>query len=167
MKWLEALKIFNRDHKGTWCIPKKGTPEYKTVVDIMNGKHMRRQEIQGSGLIDVFGELYNKNKAFKEKKKARFDAFMKRADAIIAKQAEDAKKAEVASTPVVGSGKRKSMKGGRKGIGQLFREGLKKTVELKKLGELEQAKSVKQFQAKNAETSVVGSGKRRGRPKSN
>ena len=40
MKWLDALKIFNRDHKGTWCI----------LVDIMNGKHMRRQEtIQGSG----------------------------------------------------------------------------------------------------------------------
>ena len=65
----------------------------------------------------------------------------------------------------VGSGKRKSMNGGRKGIGQLFREGLKKTVELKKLGELEQAKSVKLLQ--HAETPVVGSGKRRGRPKSN
>ena len=61
--------------------------------------------------------------------------------------------------------KSKPMKGGRKGIGQLFREGLKKTVELKKLGEIEQAKRVKQFQAKNAEAPVVGSGKRRGRPK--
>jgi hypothetical protein len=55
------------------------------------------------------------------------------------------------------------MKGGRKGIGQLFREGLKKTVELKRLGELEQAKSIKQLQ--HAEAPVVGSGKRRGRPK--
>ena len=73
-----------------------------------------------------------------------------------------------ASASVVGSGKRKSMKGGRKGIGQMFREGLRKTVELKKLGELEQAKNVKLFQAKNAEAQVVGSGKRkraRGRPK--
>ena len=53
MNWLQALKIFNKDHKGTWCIPKKDTPEYKTVVDIMNGKHMRRQEkIQGSGIIN-------------------------------------------------------------------------------------------------------------------
>ena len=50
MKWLDALKIYNKDHNGAWCIPKRGTPEYKTVVDIMNGKHMRRQEtIQGSG----------------------------------------------------------------------------------------------------------------------
>ena len=59
------------------------------------------------------------------------------------------------TAPVVGSGKRKSMKGGRKGIGQLFREGLKKTVELKKLGEIEQAKRIKHFQAKNAEAPVV------------
>ena len=53
MKWLEALRIFARDHPGKWCIPKRGTPEYQTVVDIMNGKHMRRQEkIQGSGIIN-------------------------------------------------------------------------------------------------------------------
>ena len=53
MKWLDALRIFNKDHTGTWCIPKRDTPEYKTVVDIMNGKHMRRQEkIQGSGMIN-------------------------------------------------------------------------------------------------------------------
>ena len=58
------------------------------------------------------------------------------------------------TAPVVGSGKRKSMKGGRKGIGQLFREGLKKTVERKKLREREQAKSIKQFRAKNAEAPV-------------
>ena len=113
MKWLDALKIFNKDHQGAWCIPKKGTPEYKTVVDIMNGKHMRRQEIQGSGLIDVFGELYNKNKAFKEKKAARFDAFMKRADANIAKKNADAA-AAAAAAPVVGSGKRRGRPKGSK-----------------------------------------------------
>ena len=53
MKWLDALRIFNKDHPGKWCIPKSGTPEHQTVVDIMNGKHMRRQEkIQGSGMIN-------------------------------------------------------------------------------------------------------------------
>ena len=115
MKWLDALKIFNRDHTGKWCIPKKGTPEYQTVVDIMNGKHMRRQEkIQGSGLFDVFGKLYNMDKARKDKQKAGTAAFMKRADAIIAKKAEDAKKAEVASTPVVGSGNRRGRPKGSK-----------------------------------------------------
>ena len=113
MKWLDALKIFNKDHQGAWCIPKKGTPEYKTVVDIMNGKHMRRQEIQGSGLIDVFGELYNKNKAFKEKKAARLDAFMKRADANIAKKNADAAAAAAAAAPVVGSGRRGRPKGSK------------------------------------------------------
>ena len=43
MKWLDALKIYNKDYNGAWCIPKKDTPEYKTVVEIINGKHMRRQ----------------------------------------------------------------------------------------------------------------------------
>ena len=31
MKWLAALQIFNKD-----------IPEYKVVVDSVNGKHMRR-----------------------------------------------------------------------------------------------------------------------------
>ena len=44
MNWLQALKIFNKDHTGAWCIPKHGTPEYKTAVDIMNGKHIRRTD---------------------------------------------------------------------------------------------------------------------------
>ncbi len=119
MKWLDALKIYNKDHNGAWCIPKRDTPEYKTVVDIMNGKHMRRQEkIQGSGLIDVFGDLYNKNKAFKEKKaadrKASLDAFMKRADANIAKKKADAAAAAAAAAaPVVGSGRRGRPKGSK------------------------------------------------------
>jgi hypothetical protein len=35
MKWLEALKVFNQG-KGTWCIARKGTPEYDEVKRIMN-----------------------------------------------------------------------------------------------------------------------------------
>lgn len=35
MKWVEALKIFNRG-KGMWCIAKKGSPEYDEVKKIMN-----------------------------------------------------------------------------------------------------------------------------------
>ena len=116
MKWLDALRIFNRDNPGKWCIPKTGTPEYQTVVDIMNGKHMRRQEkIQGSGIIDILGEAYIKNKAAKEKKaadrKAGLDAFMKRADANIAKKNADA--AAAAAAPVVGSGRRGRPKGSK------------------------------------------------------
>ena len=72
MKLLGALKIFNRDHQGAWCIPKRDTPEYKTVVDIMNGKHMRRQgKIQGSGFMDHVVDIYNKSKAKKDKDAAR------------------------------------------------------------------------------------------------
>lgn len=40
-KWIEALKIYNRN-KGMWCLPKKGTKEYKKVMDIMN--NMVKQE---------------------------------------------------------------------------------------------------------------------------
>ena len=66
MKWLDALRIYNKDHNGAWCIPKRDTPEYKTVVDIMNGKHMRRQEkIQRSGrseINDYFLKKFNPKK---------------------------------------------------------------------------------------------------------
>ena len=117
MKWLDALKIFNRDHTGKWCIPKKGTPEYQTVVDIMNGKHMRRQEkIQGSGFMDHVVDTYNKYKAAKEKKeadrRAPYDKLLKRTNANIVKKADDEKKA-VAPTPVVGSGRRGRPKGSK------------------------------------------------------
>ena len=33
-KWLRALKIFNKGRK-KWIVPKKGTPEYKKVKQIM------------------------------------------------------------------------------------------------------------------------------------
>lgn len=35
MKWIEALKLYNKG-KGMWCIAKKGTPEYDEVKKIMN-----------------------------------------------------------------------------------------------------------------------------------
>ena len=101
MNWLQALKMFNKDHKGTWCIPKKDTPEYKTVVDIMNGKHMRRQEeIQGSGFMDHVVDIYNKSKAKKDKDAARIRQIQD--DYRARKAAEKA----TASPPVVGSGRR-------------------------------------------------------------
>ena len=34
MKWIEALKEWNKD-KGTWCIPRKGSPEYDQVRALM------------------------------------------------------------------------------------------------------------------------------------
>ena len=118
MKWLDALRIFNRDNPGKWCIPKTGTPEYQTVVDIMNGKHMRRQEkIQGSGIIDVFGKLYNMNKEKKDKKAARVRQIQDEYRALKAAEKAAAAAPVVASTPVVGSGKRRGRPKGSKNKG--------------------------------------------------
>ena len=115
MKWLDALRIFNRDNPGKWCIPKTGTPEHQTVVDIMNGKHMRRQEkIQGSGLFDVFGKLYNMDKAKKDKKAARVRQIQDEYRALKAAEKAAAAAPVVASTPVVGSGKRRGRPKGSK-----------------------------------------------------
>ena len=115
MKWLDALRIFNRDNPGKWCIPKTGTPEHQTVVDIMNGKHMRRQEkIQGSGLFDVFGKLYNMDKERKDKKAARVRQIQDEYRALKAAEKAAAAAPVVASTPVVGSGKRRGRPKGSK-----------------------------------------------------
>jgi len=36
MKWVEALKQWNaRSNSGTWCIPRKGSPEYLEVRELM------------------------------------------------------------------------------------------------------------------------------------
>jgi hypothetical protein len=43
--WLSALKEYNRG-KSSWCIPKKGTPEYKKV---RLSQTMKRSEKDKSG----------------------------------------------------------------------------------------------------------------------
>lgn len=35
MRWVEALRIWNAKSGGTWCIPRKGSPEYDAVKKIM------------------------------------------------------------------------------------------------------------------------------------
>ena len=35
LTWIEALKKFNTDKGGKWCVPKKGTEEYKKVKSMM------------------------------------------------------------------------------------------------------------------------------------
>ena len=106
MKWLDALKIFNRDHTGKWCIPKRDTPEYQTVVDIMNGKHMRRQEkIQGSGMInDWLKKISAKTRARESNEwRASHPQYFVQAPKTVVP----------ASTPVVGSGRRGRPKGSK------------------------------------------------------
>jgi hypothetical protein len=39
MKWVEDLKKFNAG-KEPWCIPRKGTREYKEVLSIMTGGNL-------------------------------------------------------------------------------------------------------------------------------
>ena len=36
MRWIEALKIYNKDKM--WCVPRKGTPEHAAVLTIMKGE---------------------------------------------------------------------------------------------------------------------------------
>ena len=67
----------------------------------------RPKKIQGSGLMDVIGDKYIKYRAKKDENAKKDKEILARYhDNRIAKEASDA------SAPVVGSGKRKSMKGG-------------------------------------------------------
>ena len=39
MRWIDAVKIWNQEHnKGTWCMPRRGSPEHARVKAIMEGK---------------------------------------------------------------------------------------------------------------------------------
>ena len=35
MRWIDALRIWNQDNGGKWCIPRSGTPEHAQVLEIM------------------------------------------------------------------------------------------------------------------------------------
>lgn len=96
MKWLEALKIFNKGSP-EWCVPKKGTKLYDKVVKIMNSdnnmsnpkpKKMSDNEFQ-SKLDDYkiklskmpYGEVQKKLSVYKQKAKNMSDAeFQKKID---------------------------------------------------------------------------------------
>ena len=42
MKWVEALKAWNASsNSGTWCIPRKGSPEYQEVRELMGPKETK------------------------------------------------------------------------------------------------------------------------------
>lgn len=36
MRWVDALKEWNSSKSGTWCIPRKGSEQYKAVRAIMD-----------------------------------------------------------------------------------------------------------------------------------
>lgn len=40
--WVEALKIWNRQNKGVWIVPKRGSTEYKQVKAIQSKRFTMR-----------------------------------------------------------------------------------------------------------------------------
>ena len=38
MRWIDALRIWNQDNGGKWCIPRSGTIEHAQVLEIMKGE---------------------------------------------------------------------------------------------------------------------------------
>lgn len=44
MKWIEALRLWNSEHnKGTWCVPRKGTPEHAVVKALMGDSKVTKE----------------------------------------------------------------------------------------------------------------------------
>ena len=43
-KWIEALKIYNKDNKN-WCVVKKGTAEYDKVKKLMDNMDSNTKNI--------------------------------------------------------------------------------------------------------------------------
>jgi hypothetical protein len=56
MNWISALKQFNAN-SNTWCVPKKGTPEYMKVRDIMAGKKQEKKETEYYSKDQIFPAL--------------------------------------------------------------------------------------------------------------
>jgi hypothetical protein len=45
-KWITALKQWNGEKGGPWCVPRKGSPEYDEVRAIMDGKETPARKAQ-------------------------------------------------------------------------------------------------------------------------
>jgi len=43
-KWIDALKKWNTEKGGSWCIPRKGSPEMTAVKRIMEGKETTKEK---------------------------------------------------------------------------------------------------------------------------
>lgn len=55
MTWIEALKKFNAGKK-TWCIPKKGSSDYKEVIKLMGAPKTKK------GMIKSFDRMIQETK---------------------------------------------------------------------------------------------------------
>jgi hypothetical protein len=75
MKWIEALKVFNQG-KGTWCIARKGTPEYDEVKRIMNSSKpeavAKRNEERGEKVKEQLKEVASASSKRREEAKKKY-----------------------------------------------------------------------------------------------
>jgi hypothetical protein len=75
MKWIEALKVFNQG-KGTWCVARKGTPEYDEVKRIMNSSKpeavAKRNEERGEKVKEQLKEVASASSKRREEAKKKY-----------------------------------------------------------------------------------------------
>jgi hypothetical protein len=57
MKWVEALKVWNKSKGGKWSIPKKGTKQYDEVRALMAGKQRGGRRIPDANLERIAQQL--------------------------------------------------------------------------------------------------------------
>ena len=43
MRWIDALRIWNQDNGGKWCIPRSGSVEHAQVISIMRNGAPKKQ----------------------------------------------------------------------------------------------------------------------------
>ena len=44
MRWIDALKMYNERKGGSWCVPRKGTPEHAEVLKIMKSSEPKKKK---------------------------------------------------------------------------------------------------------------------------
>ena len=75
MKWIEALKVYNQG-KGSWCIARKGTPEYDEVKRIMNSSKpeavAKRNEERGEKAKEQLKEVADASSKRREEAKKKY-----------------------------------------------------------------------------------------------
>ena len=75
MKWIEALKVYNQG-KGSWCIARKGTPEYDEVKRIMGHSKpeavAKRNEERGEKVKEQLKEVASASSKRREEAKKKY-----------------------------------------------------------------------------------------------
>jgi hypothetical protein len=53
MKWIDALKEWNGKRGGSWCVPRKGTPEYDEVKALMQPAENEKPNLGTEEMMDM------------------------------------------------------------------------------------------------------------------